>query len=153
MPVFLLTFVHNVIIWSFQLSLEFITTPRSYQLVQLEYYWETADCLVVLTFFLSEKIIKLTVLIFNEFILHQDTIFSISALTVLMRVSKSLCLQNKFVSSAKGMNFARLDVLAISLMYKMNRRGPKMEPWGHHTQLTKKESQQLILTYYSRLVR
>ena len=62
------------------------------------------------------------------FMLNHDTIFTISVLIILMRVSKSLCLQSKFVSSAKGMNLARLDMLTISLTYRMNRGVPKMEP-------------------------
>ena len=83
-----------------------------------------------INFLFGLKIIKLVFLVFKEslFILNHDTIFANSVLIILMRVSKSLYLKNKFVSSAKRMNLARLDVLTISLTYRMNRMGPKMEP-------------------------
>ena len=57
------------------------------------------------------------------FILNHDTIFTNSVLIILMRVSKSLCLKNKVVSSEKRMNLASLVVLTISLTYRMNRMG------------------------------
>ena len=83
-----------------------------------------------INFLFELKIIKLVFLMFKEslFILNHDIIFAISVLIILIRVSKSLCLKNKFVSSAKRMSLARLDVLTISLTYRMNRRGPKIEP-------------------------
>ena len=121
MPVFLLTFVHNVVMWSFQLSLEFITTPRNLVLSTcLIGTLSMSSCRLFggIYFLFGLKFIKLVFLMFKDssFILNQDTIFTISLLIILMRVSKFLCLKNKFVSSAKRMNFARLDVLTISLI-------------------------------------
>ena len=48
--------------------------------------------------------------------------------------------KNKFVSVAKRMNLAKLDVLIISLIYRMNRMGPKMEPWGTPQVIGKKKN-------------
>ena len=143
MPVFLLIFVHNVVIWSFQLNLKFITTPRNLVLSTCSIgTLSMSSCRLFggINFLFGLKIIKLVFLMFKEslFTLNHDTIFTISVLIILMMVSKSLCLKNKFVSSAKRLNLARLNVLTISLTYRMNRMGLKMEPWGTPQVIDKK---------------
>ena len=38
-------------------------------------------------------------------------------------------LKNRFVSSANMINSANFDMLAMSLIKRMNNRGPNIEPW------------------------
>ena len=40
------------------------------------------------------------------------------------------CLKNRFVSSANMINSAKFDMLTMSLINRMNNRGPNIEPWG-----------------------
>ena len=42
-----------------------------------------------------------------------------------VRVFRSLCLKNKFVSSAKMKNLANFDELTMSLMYMIKSSGPE----------------------------
>ena len=39
------------------------------------------------------------------------------------------CLKNRFVSSANMINSANSDMPAMSLIKRMNNRGPNMKPW------------------------
>ena len=60
---------------------------------------------------------------------HWD-ILAISTLIVVKGTPNSLCLKNKFVSSANMMISAIFDALTMSFIKRMNKRGPKIEPWG-----------------------
>ena len=47
-----------------------------------------------------------------------------------VRVFRSLCLKNKFVSSARIKKLANFDELTMSLMYMIKSSGPRMDPRG-----------------------
>ena len=62
--------------------------------------------------------------------LIQDWTFLSSLFKVLTRVWGLRCERNKFESSAKHMNESNCDEFWRSLIYKINKRGPRREPWG-----------------------
>ena len=53
-----------------------------------------------------------------------------SAFTVLIRSAKLPLVYRVFVSSANNINIKISEHLHRSLIYNMNNRGPRIDPWG-----------------------
>ena len=89
MPIFLLIFVHNVVI--VPIKFEVYHNTKELGLVNSFNSNIINEQFGGIDFLFGLKIIKLVLLMFKEslFILNQDTIFTISVLIILMRVSKS----------------------------------------------------------------
>jgi hypothetical protein len=121
-------------IWSFHVKFWLKITPKNLVL-------ETCSILVlsinmskllVTGLVLVAKIMKFVFLIFSDnlFNLNQYDILVSSLLTLAIRLFKFVSLINRLVSSANIIMLNSLETLTMSLIYKMNKRGPRMDPWG-----------------------
>ena len=79
---------------------------------------------------------------------HYDILDSSAAFMMLNNVVKSLCLKNKFLSSANTIKFVNSDEFTISFINIIKSSGPNMESCGTpHFVASRLESAPFVLTY------
>ena len=123
-------------IWSFQVKFSSMRKPRNLVLFTrdnstlskitlilfsgLEVWWVVP---IIMKFVLLAFTDNLLVL--NQFVTSFNSVFIKSTLLLIY-----LSEHKMVVSSAKSINWSIFDVFTISLMYSLNKSGPKIEPWG-----------------------
>jgi len=131
-PIFLLTLLHKREIWLSQVNFSLIITPRNLVCRTLSNGLWSMLTLKSAVIGLVVNSIKLHILTLTEILFRLNQLFISES--VLFAQTDSLYIsvsyRNTLVSSANNSNLALLLTLTISLIYKMNSKGPRTDPCG-----------------------